>query len=172
MLCSSCKQQSTDEKLRKVMGTWYKKQIEFPKAVELVNTDLSGLDSNHISLNRKDFYVVHFFTADCDKCVDQLKNAQAFINANKDLQNVSFLFIASGATRYYTENAIKEVKFKFPVYYEKKYYSFKELNHLEVDNPLYDTMVVDSSGKLLLFAAVFSNTKALDLLHEILKRKA
>lgn len=145
------------------MGDLYKKEIRFPSEVELLNK--SGVDSSNWSaINTKEpvYYIVHFFMSDCDKCVNELLAIQEFIKKHNDSSNLKYIFITSGPTRKYAQEAVDKSGFTMPVYYEKTYFSFKKMNNLPLADRLYNTMLL-KDNKVILFGEIFQNKKAEDL---------
>lgn len=165
-----CRTDCSYDNVKQIMGTWYKQKIQFPDNIHLINKNTTPTgDTNHIVLKDSKYYVIHFFTADCDECINALLMAQKFISKHKDVCNVKYIFIASGPTAYYAENAIHKAGFSYPVYFEKDYYSFKKKNALPVSDKMYDTMLVNEQGEVLLFGGFFLNEKAEKLFSDIVK---
>jgi hypothetical protein len=155
-----CKEKCSDVKIRKMMGNLYKKEILFPPSIELLNKN--GTDSVYwAKVNTKDpcYYIVHFFMSDCDKCIHELQNIQNFMNNHKKTVNVKYIFITSGPTKKYAQEAIEKAGFLPPVYYEKEYFSFKTINNLPKADRLYNTMLLNNN-KVILFGEIFQNEKA------------
>lgn len=163
---------NTEKKLKKLMGEWYNKEILFPQNTRLVNTSQvpSQQNSNHINLDSGSYYIIHFFTADCDKCIEQIKIAQSFIRSHDQLK-IKYIFIASAPTDVYVTQATKLAGFTQPVYFEPEYYSFKNLNKFPEEDKSYDTMLINGKGRLIFFGGFFTNTKAQDMLQEIVDNK-
>jgi hypothetical protein len=126
----------------------------------------SGTDSTYWGqVNTKDasHHIVHFFMADCDKCIHELEDIQKFVNDHKESQDMKYLFIVSGPTKKYALDAIQQSGFTLPVYYEKEYFSFKKMNNLPLADRLYNTMLLDKEDQVILFGELFQNNKAEEL---------
>ncbi len=157
----SCKKSCRNQEIQKIMGDLYKRKIAFPEQIELLNK--SGVDAawwSKINTTEPVYYIVHFFMADCDKCVNELQQAQQFIEKHKTTAGVRYIFIASGPTRLFAEEAIHKAGFTMPVYYEKEYFSFKKLNNLPLADRLYNTMLLNNRNEVILFGELFQNKKA------------
>jgi hypothetical protein len=165
----SCKSRCDDNTVKQIMGHWYKKQLLFPEKMNLINKDStkSG-QSDTIRTDDAPFYVVHFFTADCDECINVLLTAQKFIQQHKDIRNVRFIFIASGPSDYYASQAIHKSGFTYPVFYEKEYFSFKKINDLPLSDKMYNTILINQKREILLFGGIFNNEKAAKLFFDII----
>jgi hypothetical protein len=170
-ICSfSCNSTCSDKNIEHLMGSYYKKNILFPEKLELLRKAKSNNKSfDKVPIGASELTVIHFFSADCDECVNNLLLAQKFIQKNTNLCNVQYLFIASGPSKYYAENAIKKIHFKYPVYYEHEYFSYKKINALPVSDVLYNTLLINKKGQMLLFGGFFDNDKAYDLFTQIVK---
>jgi len=151
------------------MGERFLNKVKIPEQVQLINgqpgmfTDISDTGENG------QYKIIHFFTADCDKCISELNMAQKFINSDGKRANLSYFFIASGPTATFVKEAIAKSAFPLPVYFEKKYYSFKILNNLPLEDRKYNTMLVNSKNELLLFGAFFDNKKAQEYLFKTIE---
>ncbi|RWY55653.1 hypothetical protein [Mucilaginibacter gilvus] len=158
---SDCGSKNSD-----IMGKYYHQSIQFPPKLIALNSGKKEGQSapSEIKLKGNGFYVVHFFTADCDECINELNKIQRFI-AKNHLPNTKYLFIASGPTQIYVLNAIKKINFKYDVYFEKEYYSFKNINHFTLSDRVFDTLLINSQSELLLAGALFDDdfTKGLYL---------
>jgi len=164
LISVSCRQESAFDTAREFMGHWYKQTIMLPKKLELVNKN--GIDQkywNEINLAGSKYFVLHYFTADCDKCVQELLTAQRFIHTHPQFKNVKFIFIACGPTTAFVADAIHKSGFTLPVYFDKKYFSFKMINNLPLSDMLYDTMLLNDRKQVILFGSVFDNKMAEDL---------
>jgi hypothetical protein len=158
---NSCNKNCSEEKLKSLMGSWYKKKILFPSEMEVINN--SAIDParlNHPDPKEQSFSIIHFFMADCDKCVNELLSIQKFIQKHKSSANVKYVFIAAGPTKIYARDAVLNSGFALPVYYEKEYFSFKKLNHLPLADNLYNTMLLDNKNEVMLFGELFQNDMA------------
>lgn len=155
--------ENTQSEIQSLMKDLYKKKINFPTEMEILK-DSSVLNSNTVEIKlSKKFTIVHFFTADCDKCVNELLKIQSSLNKIGKDTNVDFMFIASAPTKVYVLDAIKKTHFSYPVYYEKRYYSFKTINKLPLSDELYNTMLLNSKNETILFGAFYDNKKAENL---------
>lgn len=160
----SCKHncKSTETEIKSLMKEWYKKKIVFPPDMEFL-VDSSFTNPYYLSNNsqlKKQNTIVHFFTADCDKCVNELKTIQTSLAASNEAANISYMFIASAPTKTYVLDAMSKIKFPYPIYYEKRYYSFKTLNKLPLQDDLYNTMLINKNQEVILFGAFYDNKKA------------
>jgi len=167
LIAISCSKTCGDvqREVRSMMGVNYKKQIVFPEEMEIINpaADPAGLSS------AKRYKIVHFFTADCNECINELAYIQSFLETNPATEVIDLIFIASGPTKYYVAEAVEKIKFSYPTFYEKQYFSFKLLNNLPLDQDVYNTMILNDKNEVLLFGSYFSNQKAKKLFSEILK---
>jgi hypothetical protein len=169
---ASCNSGGFSEKqLQEVMGSRFRNKIEIPERIELVNPQSQASATSLAGNTGNDRYkIIHFFTADCEKCVEELTKAQVFINTKGKLDKLDYYFIASGPTVTYVRDAIEKSGFSKPVYFEKKYFSFKLLNQLPIDSNQYNTMLLNSRNELLLFGAFFDNEKAQEFLYKTIKQ--
>jgi len=136
--------------------------LVYPNDLKLLNADfLDTSSATYSPYNTKGkFSIVHFFTSDCDKCIEELKMIKSYIDRHPISKKLQYIFISSGPTDQYASDAIKTISFNYPVYYEAKYYSFLDLNKLSKVDKLYHTMLVDDQNRLLLFGSLFDNSKA------------
>lgn len=154
----SCKNSSKADAQR-IMGDWFLKTILFPDKIELVNKALLSKENWYVIPNQKKYTVLHYFMADCDKCIEELAQAQQYI-AKKNDPTVDYIFLASGPTRFYVDEAIKKLNFKSPVYFEKEYWAFKTKNNFPLNEKTYDTILLNQKRQIVLFGGVFNNEKA------------
>lgn len=172
-LLQSCNHSCMENRkeVQALMKHWYKKKINFPADMEILmdssilnnkkeHTDISALNKNAI---------VHFFTADCDKCVNELSRIQSFLNKVAKDTSTEYVFIASAPTKIYVLEAIKKIKFAYPIYYEKHYNSFKIMNKLPLSDDLYNTMLLNNKQEVILFGAFYDNKKAERLFFEAIE---
>lgn len=118
LLFTSCKNEcdSTRSEIRGIMKTWYKKRVEFPSNMEILTNSLTS-DHQNIEkalTTKKSYTIVHFFTADCDKCVNELKMIQSGLKNMPENKDVDYIFIASAPTKTYVLDAIKKLTFLTP----------------------------------------------------------
>lgn len=164
ILLTSCNDDcaNTQKEIQTLMKDWYKRKINFPTDMEIL-TDSSVINSKNeiakISFSKKNT-ILHFFTADCDKCINELSRIQSFLNKEAKDTSFEYVFIASASTKIYVLDAIKKIKFSYPIYYEKQYYSFKTMNKLPLSDDLYNTMLLNNKQELILFGAFYDNKKA------------
>lgn len=166
---SGCREKCPDSRIKKMMGSLYRKNILFPEKVELLNGN--GGDSasqTRIDASEPVFYIVHFFMSDCDKCVNELRTIQRFMKKHSDISGVKYIFITSGPTKKYAKEAIEKSGFDQPVYYETEYFSFKKLNNLPLADRLYNTMLIQNK-QVILFGEVFQNEKAEEFFFDAIK---
>ena len=163
-LLVSCKDNCADTKkeIQSLMKDLYKKKISFPTDMQVL-IDSSAINTKNTAtgtsvLNK--FTIVHFFTADCDKCVNELLKIQSSLNKVATDSSIDFMFIASAPTKIYVLDAIKKINFPYPIYYEKHYYSFKTMNKLPLSDDLYNTMLLNNKQEVILFGAFYDNKKA------------
>lgn len=169
----SCKQNcaTTENEIKALMKDKYKKKIIFPSNIEILvdSSIINFKELNNKSQSSNKNTIVHFFTADCDKCINELINIKTILDKNKNDTNVNYMFISSAPSKIYLLDAIKKIQFPYPIYYEKTYYSFKSLNKLELNDDLYNTMLVNRNQEVILFGAFYGNQKANRLYKEAIK---
>lgn len=167
----SCKNdcENIQQETKKMMKGWYQKKIIFPSDLEKLIND--STTSNKISAlsNLKGYTIVHFFTADCDKCIYELNIIKKSLQNLPKNPNINFVFIASAPTKMYISDAIKKINFPYPIYYEREYYSFKTINKLPVSDDLYNTMILNNDSEVILFGAFYDNDKAKSLYSKIIE---
>lgn len=163
---TSCKVESPTSKIKTLMGKQYLETIKFPEKLEVLNGLNKGQTTEGIKVKSK-FYLLHFFTADCDRCIEELKIAQNFINKNPR-NNLEYIFLSSAPSKYFAQQAIEKLNFQPTVYFEKEYWAFKRLNELPLDNKNYDTMLINKNNQVILFGAFYNNPEASKLLKEYL----
>lgn len=172
LLLFSCQKNcdKKEEEIKEIMQTWYKKKINFPNNIETLTYEnvskVDGLENKKPVL--KKYSIVHFFTADCDKCVNELKLIKSSIKEHP-INNVDYIFIASAPTKKYVTDAIAKTKFPYPIYYEKDYYSFKKKNNLPLSDEIYNTMILNKNQEVVLFGGFYANEKAQKLFSDIVK---
>lgn len=165
----SCKENCAkkEAEIKTIMQTRYKKKINFPDNIEklsyLKKSDTAKIE-NEIPILKK-YTIVHFFTADCDKCVNELKLIVLSIKKNPIDKNADYIFIASAPTKKYVLDAIKETKFPYPIYY----YSFKKMNNLPITDEIYNTMILNKNQEVILFGGFYANEKAQKLFNNIVQ---
>lgn len=151
---------STEREVKQLMKSWYKKKILFPQNMIVLMDESINKEKipNQSQINNHS--IVHFFTADCDKCVNELTMIMTSLKNNPKNSSISYIFIASAPTKKYVLDAIKKTKFPYPIYYEKEYYSFKTINSLPISDDVFDTMLLNSKQEVILFGAFYDNDKA------------
>lgn len=162
---------SVEERTKEIMGELYKKNIKIPADLVLLNPE--AVDREYkISLQKEsntNYYVVHYFEADCEKCINELRKAQDFILKTKDmLPETKFIFIADSPTEIFAKKAIEDLKFQFPVFYEKDYAKYKKINSFPIGNSTYNTALLNEKHQLLLLGSLFNNEKAESLYKDII----
>lgn len=167
--CNNVRCENTQKELHKMMGKWYKKKIVFPTDMQILAGDISVERTFLNQPKLTNYTIVHFFTADCDKCVNELEMIQKSLNKTSKNRKINYVFIASAPTKVYVMDAIKKTKFPYPIYYEKEYYSFKTINGLPTKDDLYDTMILNSKQEVILFGAFYSNKKAKQLYENVIE---
>lgn len=162
LLLHACDSTCPLKEAQNLMGNWYLKPLIFPDGLRLLNQRLTEKGNNFdIKKGHHNKFILHYFLADCDKCVNELAAIQAYLGQNKEKYNdVSFVFVATGPVDNYVKDAIQKLHFSYPVYFERDYQSFKLINKLPLDDKLYDTMLVDEKNQLLIFGAFYNNLKA------------
>lgn len=167
----NCKEK--EEEVKTIMHTWYKKKINFPRNIEYLSFEKITQPNKNKVENKvptlKKYTIVHFFTADCDKCIDELKLIISSIQRHPINNNVDYIFIASAPTKKYVVDAITETNFPYPVYYEKEYYSFKKMNHLPLNDEIFNTMILNKKQEVILFGGFYANEKAQKLFRNIVE---
>lgn len=165
----SCEPSCSENTAKKLMGDWYKKKILFDKNMKLINK--GKVDPKYafdISAPGRQFYVLHYFMADCDKCVYGLSHAREYIKkSEQEHPNLQYAFIASGPTSAYVEDAVAKLNFQFPVYFDSTYMGFKKANHFPEGDDVYNTMLLNNKNEVELFGAYYDNSKAASLFSEI-----
>jgi hypothetical protein len=167
----SCKNScvKVNQEAQLLMKDLYLKKINFPDQMEKLKDETVSFKQYNDSIDPSKYTIVHFFTADCDKCVNELSKIQkALTSYSKDL-DVNFFFIASAPTKIFVKEAINKIHFQYPIYYEKKYFGFKSMNNLPLEDDLYNTMLINNENKVVLFGAFYSNEKAQRLFKSIIE---
>lgn len=167
----SCRGKITNKELKDVMGDYYKRKLIFPRNLPLINREMVAAD-NAVSLGDaggdSSWLILHYLSADCDKCVNGLLTAGTFIDRNRDkFKHVKYVFVASGASDVYIKDAIAKANFKYPVYYEDKFLLFKVTNKLPLEDDLYNTMLLNGNREIILFGGFFDNARSQEILKEI-----
>lgn len=164
LMSTSCKNEcdSTKSEIRGIMKTWYKKKIKFPSNMEVLNNSISPDYQNieKVLTIKRNYTIVHFFTADCDKCINELKMIQSALKKMPENKDIDYIFIASAPIKDYVLDAIKKTDFSYPIYYEQQYFSFKTINKFVLLDDIYNTMLLDKNQNLILFGAFYDNNKA------------
>jgi hypothetical protein len=169
-LCS-CGKECAEKVAEDIMGKWHHQQVKFPEKLELLNENkiADGFKVNIDSLaNGADFYIIHYFDANCDKCVHELSMAQQFIESHPARGNVKYIFIADGTHKTWAQQAIDSLHFRYPVYFEKVYTEFKKINKFPLNSSVHNTSLMNNKNELLLLGAFFNNEKAEDLYYGII----
>jgi hypothetical protein len=162
----ACVEEKAENISRKIMGRWYKREIIIPKSLKLIN---QSINFNLKDLDKEsEWYVLHYFEGDCDKCVNDLQFAQQFILEHKN-NKLKYIFIGCASTEFFIKEAIKDIKFKFPIYFDKNCNSFKKINNIPVDDPLYNTMLINNKRQIYLFGSIFRNKKAEKLYMQLIE---
>lgn len=170
VLSVSCKNEceNVQQEAKKMMKNWYKKKIVFPSDMEKLTNSTDNYETGDLSALKR-YTIVHFFTADCDKCINELNEIKKSLQNIPENENISHVFIASAPTKIYVSDAIKKTNFPYPIYYESEYYSFKMMNMLPVSDDLYNTMLLNAKHEVLLFGAFYNNKKAETLYSKIIE---
>lgn len=150
---------ATESEIRSLMKDWYKKPIRFPSNMTVLRDSSAG-QPDPAGSGPKKYRIVHFFTADCDKCVNELSMIKNFLGSMEKIPQMDVMFIASAPADVYVLDAIKKIRFPYPVLHEKEYYSFKSMNRLPLSDGLYNTMLLNDRNEVLLFGAFYDNRKA------------
>lgn len=170
-LCCSCHNDAPLGEAKKTMGKWFKKKIILPKKAVLLNgkyvSENNFVDFNNLDRSSK-YYIIHYFDAGCDKCINGLTQAQRFIERRSKKEPVKYVFIGSALNDVFAKEAIKSTKFQYPVYFEEPDSSFKRYNHLPLQDPLYNTLLINNKCEVLLFGSVFENKKATEFYFDII----
>jgi hypothetical protein len=167
---NSCQSSCSNDTAKKLMGDWYKKKILFNKNTRLINNEqVEPRYAFDIYAPGAAFYVLHYFQADCDKCIYGLRQASDYINkTEKDHPGLRYAFIASGPTYVYAQEAVAKLNFRFPVYFDSIYQGFPKINHFPEGDVLYHTMLLNNKNEVELFGGYYSNPKAAELFSEII----
>ena len=153
------------------MGNLYKKHLDFGTGLHLVNgAAINSSDSFNLSNANTKYYILHYFLADCDKCIDDLIQTKEFIR-NHPLPDTKYVFLADGPTNIYLKRALAKINFPYPVFYETGNFTFKIRNRLKLEDQLYNTMLMDNLGEVILFGSYYQNGKAQDLFEQIITCK-
>lgn len=164
---NSCKEDCADsqKEIKTIMKGWYKKKIILPQDMEVLTNNKLNNDQEIFNKPPKNnnYSIIHFFTADCDKCVNELLMIKASLKTTSNSKNINYIFIASAPTKAFVIDAIKKTDFPYPIYYEKQYYSFKTINKFPVSDDVFDTMLLNSNQEVILFGAFYDNDKAKNL---------
>lgn len=154
----SCSRRSATDQVMKVMQSDFKKQIKFHEKMTPVK--------NERDVN-ENYYILHYFSADCDKCINRLRGIKEFMDKNKDLP-VDYKFIFTAPTDYFVNQALKNVNIEYPIYWDKEFWGFQIVNGIPIDEPKYETMLLNKNNELILYGHFFDNPKAYDLLKNFL----
>lgn len=167
----ACQTICTEDDAKKIMGNWFLQKITFPQEMPLINAKAVKQEFHFdFTEDRPQRYIVHYIMADCDKCVNELKEIQNYLRKNRQKYlDTKFVFIATGPIDIYVKEAADAIKFEYPIYFNKEYQSFKVINKLPIDDKLYDNMLLDSQDRLLVFGAFYNNSKAENLYQGLLK---
>jgi hypothetical protein len=161
---------SVKKEVQALMKDKYKKRMIFPDNIEML-TDSSvvggGKDIQKIIMSKR-VTVFHFFTADCDKCINELSHIKVILKKLPKDTTVAYIFLASSPSKKYLVDAIAKLNFSYPIFYEKKYYSFKNINNLPLSDQLYNTMLLNNQMEVILFGSFFNNQKAKDLFQKVI----
>jgi hypothetical protein len=156
------------------MGQWYRKKMTIPTTWKLINNDrIEARYAFNVESPNKDYYILHYFQADCDKCVYFLSKASESIKNNKgQYPNLRYVFVGTGTSSHFIEEALKKIDFPFPLYFEEDFNKFRILNNLPIDEDgLYNTMLLNIKNELLLFGSYYDNDKAQKLFTSIINCK-
>src|SRR5687767_9050401 len=131
---ASCKEQSCEDLAavqKKIMEGWYMKRIKVPANLSVIN---AGDRSNAVDLYHLDtgkLYILEYFDATCDKCIDHVKRSNRMLDSIKhQFNNVRYVFIATGIVDVYVKKAIKDAGFTYPMYFENDYLNFRKINNI------------------------------------------
>jgi hypothetical protein len=112
-MAAGCRSEAdrTGSEIRLLMKDLYKKKISFPLEMEvLTDGNISAAHILSASLANK-YKIVHFFTADCDKCINELKKIRSALEGMEKNSAVDLVFIASAPTKVYVQDAIRKIRF-------------------------------------------------------------
>jgi hypothetical protein len=169
-ILNSCQSSCSNSTAKKIMGNLYEKKILFNKNMRLINKD--RVDPKYafdVYAPGASFYVLHYFQAECDKCIYALQQAGDYIKKTaKNHPDLRYAFIASAPTKVYAEEAVAKLNFQFPVYFDSVYQGFPKINHFPAEDIQYHTMLLNNKNEVELFGGYYSNPKAADLFSEIL----
>ncbi|KYG79570.1 redoxin [Roseivirga ehrenbergii] len=103
--------------------------------------------------------IVNIVDGTCSRCIQELKDWQAFIDKHMSDEDVNYVFIAQGQHDFYFEyNVLKKDFLKMPIYLDPEY-KFTDSNDL-IDVKAEHTMILDERNKILFLGSpVFNEEK-------------
>jgi hypothetical protein len=102
--------------------------------------------------------VVNIVDGTCSRCIQELKDWQAFIDNQMSGKDVNYIFIAQGQHDFYFEyNVLKKDFLKMPIYLDPEY-KFTDSNDL-IDAKAEHTMILDEGNKILFLGSPVMNNK-------------
>lgn len=162
LVLDSCKVNCDFETNKTVLKERFLSKVNIPEH-ELLSTGTQQVEPTiSKELRKKRFTILHFFTADCSNCIDELRLIQHYLAKYKN-EEVNYIFFAGAPTRFYAQEAIDKLKFPYPVYFEQTYFSYKNANNFPLADKAYNTLLLDKQGKLLALGAFYDNKMARDL---------
>ncbi len=166
----SCNRDCSRETAARMMGDKFRQHLVFGQNWPVINAPFVLPDNSFdFKRPRKKFYFLHYFSADCDKCINNLLLARQFIKEKRSrFPNVDFVFVASGYNDTFIREAVAKTNFEYPIYFEKEYLRFKTSNKIPIDNEeLYNNMLINDKDELLLFGSLYDNPKAESMFDDI-----
>jgi hypothetical protein len=154
----SCKEFRLKKEVKKVVTSYIDKEIIVPDT--MIYYCNSGKISKHfISEDKMKIFV--YIDGDCSKCVESLIEWQQFIeNNNNTLCNCLIVFFITSSNFNLIEKLLNEIKFKYSVVFDyKNAYLLKN----NFNNPILNTVLVDSQNRIILVGNPLGNLKLTDL---------
>ena len=171
LLCTllSCQEKDAYTLAEDLMGDWYKKKLNFPENLYLVNADNQSSSLESLDKLSKPYYVLHQFKADCSPCVEELVSIQDYILEHKEDTDLNYIFIGNATNEKRLKAELAEANFQFPVYFDQRFI-FNKLNRFDPTDRIFKTMLINKEKELLLFGSIFDNPKAEELFISMIKK--
>jgi len=151
--------------VKKVITSFIGKEIIVPDTMILYS--ISGKISNHF-ISEDKMKILVYIDGDCSKCVESLLEWQQFIENNNDtFLDCSIVFFITSSNFNLIKNLLNEIKFKYIVVFDyENAYMLKN----KFDNPILNTVLVDSKNRIVIVGNPLKNKNLTDLyLYEINK---
>ncbi|WP_026968172.1 hypothetical protein [Algoriphagus terrigena] len=153
----------------KLMGDWYKQKINFENYQKVNSTFYNGtefIDLSNLESSNYEYFLVHYFDANCDKCVNELTKVEKYKELSSE--SLGFILIANAHTEIYIQEAVERKKFALPVFYDENFQNFKRINNFPLDDFGFNTFLMNKNGELILFGTPFENEKAIAAFNSII----